>query len=278
MKKTIGEFLGFSGVRLCMQSWKPDGDSAASVILMHGGVNYCDMEMYDKLARKLADSGYAVYSFDQRGFGRSEGKVMHINSWQEHRGDFAAFLHLVHTLETGKKTFAYGLSFGACQVIDQAIVSPHLLDGIIANSFSTLPTNVPPAAGLAINIIGKLFPLMRLPAGLDQALPGAREKMAGTDLWRDPLCPATMTVSFPKKLFKRKNELAGQLHFLTIPVLHQQGLDDTITLPDHSIAEKIGSKDYTYKEYPQMGHGLLDGVHADDVINDICTWLEERRK
>ena len=278
MKKTVGEFLGFRGIRLCMQKWKPDGDSAAAVIIMHGGVNYCDMEMYDKLARTLADKNYAVYSFDQRGFGRSEGEIMHINSWQELRGDFAAFLRLVRTLEPEKKVFAYGLSFGACQVIDQAIVSPHLLEGIIVNSFSTLPTNIPPVAGLAINLIGRFFPLLRLPAGSDQALPGAKEKMKGTDLWRDPLCPASMTVSFPKKLFTRKKEFAGQLHFLTIPVLHQQGLDDTITLPDHSIAEKIGSRDYTYKEYPDMGHGLLDGLHTDDVINDIYIWLDERRK
>ena len=230
------------------------------------------------LAVKLVERRFAVYSFDQRGFGRSEGPRMHIERWDDVRGDFTCFLKLVHTLEPGKPVFAYGISFGACQVLDQAIVSPHLLNGVIAAGFSTRPVGVvPPAVLRIITIMGTIFPKKTMPADLNQpAFPGAREKLAGTDLWRDPLCPVTMTMGFTRQLFKRQSELANELQFITIPVLHQQGLEDPIAQPDPSIAKKIGSSDYICKEYANTDHFLLERETRESVLEDICLWLEER--
>jgi alpha-beta hydrolase superfamily lysophospholipase len=89
----IGEFLGLEGIRLCWQSWRPAEKPKAAVILMHGGNNYSDMDLFRTFAGELNDAGYCVYSFDQRGFGRSEGIRMHMGKWENIRGDYAAFLH-----------------------------------------------------------------------------------------------------------------------------------------------------------------------------------------
>ena len=268
-KKHIGEFLGAGGIRLCMQSWLPESEYKAAIIIMHGGVNYCDMDMYNQLAYTLAEAGFAVYSFDQRGFGRSEGEMMHLASWDAIRGDFAAFIRKVRTLAPGKKIFAYGLSFGAIQTLDQAIVSPHLLSGIIINSFSTQKvTHISPVILKVIDVVAMVFPKMRVAAELDQSDSG--------NAWRDPLTPTTMTLATPKNLFKQQQKIAMQLHEIMIPVFHQQGLMDEITLPDRELAAKFEAVDYTYKEYAEMGHSLLAGVEADWVMNDICKWLEER--
>lgn len=279
MKKRIGKFMGVSGVRLCMQTWKPESDEniSAVVILMHGGNNYCDMEMYNALAAALVEKNYAVYSFDQRGFGRSEGIRMHMNSWNDVRGDFSAFLRLVHTREASKPVFAFGISFGACQVIDQAIVSPHMLDGIIAASFSTRTVNIPPYAIKIISFAAEILPRMTISAAPLPAFKDAEKRMAGTELWKDPLCPRTMTLAFAKGLFKRQSELARELKYVTIPMLHLQGADDTITLADNSVGKKLGTKDYTYKTYPKTGHEILMGENPDAVINDILIWLEARK-
>ncbi|MDR2938756.1 MAG: lysophospholipase [Clostridiales bacterium] len=278
MKKRIGKFMGVSGVRLCMQSWKPDdnADVVAAVILMHGGNNYCDMEMYNKFADTLVGKNYAVYSFDQRGFGRSEGRNMHMESWHYIRGDFSAFIRLVQTLEPGKPLFAFGISFGACQVIDQAIVSPHMLNGIIAASFSTRPVNVSSIAVGLINVLGGIFPKLAMKATPLPSFKDAETKMPGTNLWEDPLCPRTMTLAFTKGLFKRQEELANDIKYLTIPMLHLQGADDTITLPDNTVVNRVGTKDYTYKEYPKTGHEVLMGGNPDTITKDILHWLDGR--
>jgi lysophospholipase len=275
MKKTIDTFLGLGGVQLCMQSWKPDdGNSDAVVIMMHGGINHCDMEIYNQLATLLVENGLAVYSYDQRGFGRSEGKQMHLDNWEDVRGDFASFLRLVHAIEPDKSIFAFGISFGACQVMDQAIISPHLLNGIIAASFSTLPANIPRTTKGMIHFLGSIFPEKAIKTELQESFLGAKENMAGTRLWHDPLCPRNMTLGFAKILFMRQKELTDELQYITIPVLHLQGKDDVITLPDASIAQKIGTSDYTYREYDRTGHEILNGVNPKIVMRDISNWVK----
>ena len=47
----IGEFSGLSGIRLCWQSWKPDGRPEAIVVMMHGGNNYGDMDGTEALPK-----------------------------------------------------------------------------------------------------------------------------------------------------------------------------------------------------------------------------------
>jgi alpha-beta hydrolase superfamily lysophospholipase len=276
VKKQIGEFLGFGGIRLCMQSWLPDEKNRkAAVIIMHGGNNQCDMDEYKPLIAALTESGYAVYSFDQRGHGRSEGARGYFAGWRQIRGDFASFIRIVHTECPNKKIFAFGISFGACQVIDQAIIAPHLLSGIIPASFSTIPIKLPLTAKFFMNVLGKAFPQMTLPTEGSAAFPGAKEKLEGTELWRDPFCADVITLGFMRNLFSRQIQIASELKYVTVPVLHIQGADDIITPPDSSITSKIGTKDYTYKTYEKTGHSVFFSENVMDIVGDIVNWLND---
>jgi alpha-beta hydrolase superfamily lysophospholipase len=271
--------MGFGGIRLCMQSWtNSKQECKAVVILMHGGNNHCDMDEYKPFIHTLVGNGFAVYSYDQRGHGRSEGERGYFAEWKHIRGDFSSFIRLVHSLQPDKKVFAFGISFGACQVVDQSIFSPHMLDGIIPASFSTIPIKLPTIAKLFMSVFGKASPKLSMPVDGNSAFPGAKEKLSGTELWRDPLCADIITLRFMRGLFGRQLEIAGELKFVTIPVLHIQGLDDTITPPDISIAGKIGTKDYTYKTYPETGHGIFLSEQSGNIIRDICEWLIEKSR
>lgn len=278
MKKSMNEFNGLGGIRLCMQSWEPDDkECRAAVIMMHGGNNYCDMSTYNMLAEGLVNRGFSVYSYDARSFGRSAGHpAMHMASWNDFRGDMTAFLHLVKSYHPDKPIFAYGISFGAVQVMDQAIVSPHLLDGVIANSFSTIPLKMSPIMQGMIKLVGKVFPKISIKSQMQPSYKGALLKVNDPELAQDSLCPRTMTLGFTCGLLKRQKNIANELEYIQMPVLHQQGLDDDITRPDSSIAKKIGSSDYTYKTYPDTGHELLEGKDPQKVLNDIVKWLEAR--
>jgi acylglycerol lipase len=218
------------------------------------------MSAFDFLAKRLVNEGLAAYAFDQRGFGRSDGLRMHMDRWEDGRGDLAAFLRLVRSREPGKKVFAFGISYGACRVVDQAITTPSLLDGIIAMSFSTIPLKLPPFVKAMISLLGAAFPKLAIPA----------EK---TD---DPLCPRTMTAGFIKRLADRQRSIGGELGALKLPVLHMQGKEDSITLPDASIMENIGSDDYSYKEYEGAGHVVFEGKDPEKAMQDICDWVNAR--
>lgn len=265
MRREIGTFAGLQGVRLCMQSWKPERDieTRAAVIILHGGDNHCDLPYINRLAEALVDAGYAAYSYDQRGFGRSEGEFMHLDSWLDVRGDLAAFIRYVRIKEPQKKIFLFGASFGSCQAVDQMLVSSDLISGVIACAFSTVPLDVSGVIRKFLNIFGKHAPRKKLPHPSEKAYP-------------DPLIPRSMTFGFLYHLTKRQQELRNELKNITMPVLLQQGAKDQSAKPTSEIGELIGSKDFTRKVYSNSGHEILEGPDAEEAIMDIIKWIDMR--
>lgn len=268
-----GDFFGLEGVRLCWQSWLPDSMKVkASVVLMHGGNCYGDLPSIRQLASNLSANGYAVYSYDARGFGRSEGKRMHIDNWEQIRSDMTAFLHFVRVKQPNLPIFAYGASFGAAQTLDQAIVSPHLLSGIIIASISTIPLEFPMKSLMLF--MGTYFPNISISAEPQESFPGAKIKMAGSNLCWDPLCPKTMTLGFINKLVIRQSTFKDELKYVTIPVFHMQGALDLIAKPDSSLSEGLSTEDVKYKVYEHSGHDM-SSEDMDMSIIDIINWLND---
>jgi len=275
MRRDIGEFSGLAGIQLCWQSWHPESQGKAVLVIMHGGNNYCDMPGLNEFAIRLADAGFIVYSYDQRGFGRSEGIRMHMGKWEFIRGDLAAFLHFVNIKEPNIPIYAFGASFGAAQTFDQAIVSPHLLKGIILAAFSTIPLEIPSVSRLMIKVLGKFAPELKMRAEPPESYRGAKQKLKDSNLWADPLCPATMTFGNVHELMKRQRDFASQAHLISLPILHIQGTRDVIAKPDPSFLAKVSSLDRTYKMY-DAEHDIFTSEQTENIIADIIYWLSER--
>lgn len=96
---------------LYYQSWKPDTDYKAVIIIVHGSFEHSGR--YVNLAVWLVDNGYAVYSFDLRGHGRSGGKRAFVASFNLYVQDLERFLLLVNKSQIDKPVFILGHSAGA---------------------------------------------------------------------------------------------------------------------------------------------------------------------
>jgi alpha-beta hydrolase superfamily lysophospholipase len=259
----VESFLGLGGVRLYLESWLPVGLEAgprAAVVFCHGGNNHCSLPAIRRWSKAVTEAGFASYLFDARGFGRSQGRPMHVGSFAEPRGDLAALLHLVRTRHDGVKVFAAGCSYGALTVLDQAIHCPELLDGVVAMSISTGGGQAAGRAVKAMGAAGALLPRLTLPASPV-----------------DALCPRTMTLGFVRQvLVKRGPALAGELPELKLPLLHQAGALDPIAPPDPGLAARTGSADATFKLYQASGHDLLAEPDHEAVIADALGWIKQR--
>ena len=64
--------LPSASLRLAMQYWLPNDDPRAVVVLLHGYGEHSGR--YGHVADALTNVGAAVYAYDQRGYGRSEGQ------------------------------------------------------------------------------------------------------------------------------------------------------------------------------------------------------------
>ena len=67
-------FTNTDGLRLCGILTKPNKETQKCIVLCHG-ITYTKEEggIFTELAKRLADNGFAVFRFDFRGHGESEG-------------------------------------------------------------------------------------------------------------------------------------------------------------------------------------------------------------
>src|SRR5207244_2707110 len=67
---------------------------------------------YAAAATELAERGYAVYAFDLRGHGLSEGHRVWIDSFEDYLDDLDVFVARVRARESDKPLFLFGHSMG----------------------------------------------------------------------------------------------------------------------------------------------------------------------
>ena len=71
MKHIQGSIKGCNDYDLRYQCWLPLDDPRAVLLLVHGLAEHCGR--YTNLVNYFVPKGYAVYSYDQRGHGKSQG-------------------------------------------------------------------------------------------------------------------------------------------------------------------------------------------------------------
>ena len=83
-------FFDGSCGRIFHDSWLPDGDVRAVVVLLHGYAEH--LGLYDALGRRLAAEGHAVHAMDCVGHGRSDGVRAQVQSWDHYVADARSVL------------------------------------------------------------------------------------------------------------------------------------------------------------------------------------------
>ena len=70
----------------------------------------------DYVTERLNAAGYSVYRFDHRGHGRSEGKPVYYDQWDEISNDVFDVVRLAKEEKPGKKLIVLGHSMGGYAV------------------------------------------------------------------------------------------------------------------------------------------------------------------
>jgi len=78
------------GQELFTQRWLPEGTVKAHLLLVHGYAEHSTRYLH--LAEFLTGHGYAVYGFDLRGHGRSQGRRAYVDRFELYLKDLTAVL------------------------------------------------------------------------------------------------------------------------------------------------------------------------------------------
>jgi acylglycerol lipase len=274
MQHIEGEFPGYQNLNLYYQGWLPPNKPRAILLVAHGLAEHSGR--YLNLANHFVPQGYAIYSFDYRGHGRSPGLPGYIERFAYYINDLQAFRDMVRKKHQDSKFFLFGHSMGGTITITYAIAHQDELDGLLVSG-ATLQagTSVSSVMILAAKILSRLLPK----AGLDviDAATISRDPDVVAAYVNDPLVyRGKIRARLGAEFLKAIQQLPVQMAQINLPILIMHGTADRLSEPGGSqiLYQGVSSRDKTLKLYDGFYHEIFNEPGGQQVFADIGAWLD----
>lgn len=283
------------------RTYTPSADApqaTAVVIYVHGFAEH--IGRYAHFHPKLAERGVVVFTFDQRGFGKtaldkeghkSPDSAYGKTSWTDQAADIAWAIDHVKEKYPALPLFLAGHSMGGGEVLGfatQPTTSPHhakvfLLSGVIATSpliHMTKPTSkLMRAIG---GFLSKLVPYASFPADVDSSAISHDPKVV-EEYNKDPMVIGRGTLrglddmlSLGEKLLKVSYSNWPE----ELPVLFCHGTADQVTSfpASQEFHDKISVKSKRIVPFQDQYHELQNETEdvPDRLVNEIVTFIGEQ--
>ncbi len=268
-------FLCTDGSQLFYRYWIPQEAPRAALIIIHGFSDHSGR--YLSIVDSLIPRGIALYSFDQRGHGRSPGQRGYINSFDTFRDDVLSFTHLVTAQHPDIPLYMLGQSMGGLIVLNFGLHYPQEVDGVIATSPHLSDPPVSPILITLSRVLSTVWPTFSMDAGLDNTSI-SRDPNVVQDFLDDPLRHGKGTARLSTELSKAVADTNANAAGFQPPLLITHGTADRLTDPEASrhFYEKVASSNKTFIAYEGGYHEGHNDIHRERVIIDIAQWLEEQ--
>lgn len=261
---------------MLIRAWAPDGEYKSSIIAIHGlGAHSA---LLSSLGEFFSGKGFTLYAPDMRGFGTFPGRKGHVENFDEYIEDMKFLIEDIKDKSPGKKVFLFGHSLGGLHVIRYIANNPDQVDGaIIACPAVSERLKVSNATKKIVGFLSKLNLKIYFNNGIDFALL-ARNPEIPKRYEEDPLRFDKVTPRFASEGFKASAEANALAPSIRDPVLVIQTGEDKIIIPEKTkeFFDNIASIDKTYKFYPDLYHEPFEDEGVEEMLNDICAWIEER--
>lgn len=276
MKNMEGTFKGLKDLDLYYQAWLPDKDPKAVLLVVHGLAEH--IGRYKNLVNYFVPGGYAIYGFDQRGHGRSQGLKGYVEHFSYYLDDLKTFFDMARRDNAGKKIFMVGHSMGGLIATAYAIEHQDELAGLVVSAaLLKVGSSVSPATIAIAKVLSVVVPRMGVAVLDASAL--SRDKAVVDAYVNDPLVyRGKTTARWGVELLNTQQKLTDQLARIMLPILVMYGSEDKLCNPEGSnmLYEKIGSKDKTLKVYDGLYHEIFNEPEHEKVMADVEAWLSAR--
>lgn len=272
------------GATLQVRFWESDAPPRAVIQFAHGAAEH--LGRYDRFARHLAASGYAVIGADHRGHG--ENRLHGLASFGP-RGfpgvidDLAAVARAARVRLPGIPLVLFGHSMGSFAA--QAFVADHpdLCDGLILSGTAAIDEVMAAGhLGTGLTAMNAGFEpartpfdwLSRDPAEVDAYV---ADSLCGFDIELASLATmpaAVFGVRAPDRLARAVSR--------KLPICLISGAEDPVGAGENGSSRvaadytAAGLSDVDPRIYPGGRHEMLNEVNREAVTNDIVQWLRAR--
>jgi acylglycerol lipase len=270
-----GFLSGSGGLRIFWQSWRPDGEPRAVIVLVHGASEHSGR--YGYVADAFVTAGYAVYALDQRGHGRSEGPRAVLDRLSRAVADVDRLVLQASEENPGRGVFLLGHSMGGTVAVSYCLQHEDRLAGLILSGpLAALEAAPAPmlALGRALSAIAPRLPLVSIDASLVSRDPEVVREYVADPLNHHGKLPARTVAELAAAI----GEFPAAVSAITIPTLILYGDADRLAPPAGAqmLGERIGATEKTVKAYPGLFHEIFNEPERDEVLADTLGWLAER--
>lgn len=265
-------FPGHGGLELFCRRWRPEGTPKAVLPIIHGHGEHSGR--YAHVAGWLVLRGYAVYAFDLRGHGRSQGKRGALDSFREYRGDVRAFLDLVREAESAP-VFLAGHSLGGLIALDYVLRGSDGLAGVVASGPVLSPPGISPFLLWLSRFLARLWPTLTLDSGLDTTAL-SRDPAVVKAYVNDPLVHSKGSARMANEMMRIIDWTQAHAAEMAVPCLILHGGEDRLCPPQGSrvFIENVTYPDTQYIEYVGYFHEVYNDLGNEQVFSDLEAWLE----
>ena len=266
-----GTFAGAGGIEIYWRAW-PAEAPRASVVLAHGVSEHSGR--YAHVAAGLNRRGYSLWALDHRGHGLSGGRRVFVERFEDFTDDLDSLIDLAAEELPGKKPVLFGHSMGGAVAIGYAIRHPEKIAALVlSNPVATIEM----ARGTVL--VGRLLSRVAPKLGVYSvdADGVSRDPEEVRKYVEDPLnfhgkIPARTVAELGHEVATFPERVAA----ITMPVLILYSKSDPIVAPTGSemLAERVGAKDVTLRNWEGLRHEILNEPEKETVIAEIADWLD----
>jgi len=273
MRHEEGFFQGVRGIRIYRQSWLPDGEPKAVLLIVHGLGEHCGR--YANVVNHLVPLGYALYGLDHVGHGKSDGAREYVERFEDFTDTLDAYRGMVRQAQPDKPLILYGHSLGG--LISTYYLLDHqagLAGAVLSAPLSRVPENVSVMTITLGRVLSRLAPKAGVVPVDAEAV--SRDPAVVQAYVNDPLVfhgktPARLAA----EMMRAMQRVMAEANKVTLPVMIFQGSADRLDPGDAKfLYDAVSSADKTLKIYEGLFHETHNEPECAMVLHDMEAWLE----
>ncbi len=262
-----------AGAKLYQQSWRPDGDAKAVIVLVHGYDEHSGR--YEYFAKHCTNHGFAVHTLDHWGHGKSDGRNGFVPKFSVYHDGLSALIDGLAESDAALPRILVGHSLGGLIAATYLLEHQSQFRAAILSGPAIMAAEEPSAFLKVISgLLSKISPKLGV-IGLD-AKAVSRDPQVVADYMADPLVSGSkISARLGHEMMMQMDHIQSHAARISLPLLMLHGAEDSLAAAEGSrfLDANVGSTEKQLFIYPALYHEIFNEPEKDAVLNDMTDWL-----